>query len=129
MRIHHIGYYVPNIDKAVLGFKALGYYAEGNKTSDSERGINVLFINNGHIRIELIEKNSEKSDVDYWANGNGAIPYHICYEVSDVDKEIKELKKQKFIVIKKKNTAIALDNREVVFMYSKYAGFVELLDM
>lgn len=53
--------------------------------------------------------------------------YEICYEVSDITAKVEQLKERKFIVVKNREKACAIDNREVVFMYSKHGGLIELL--
>lgn len=45
---------------------------------------------------------------------NYACPYHICYEVSDITAKVEQLKERKFIVVKNREKACAIDNREVV---------------
>lgn len=44
----------------------------------------------------------------------------VCYEVSDITAKVEQLKERKFIVVKNREKACAIDNREVVFMYSKH---------
>ena len=127
MRIHHIGYFVPKIKNALECFKHLGFHAESEIIYDNERGINVIFISNGHSRIELIEKKEGTCKIEFLTKMNYACPYHICYEVSDITAKVEQLKERKFIVVKNREKACVIDNREVVFMYSKHGGLIELL--
>lgn len=94
---------------------------------DEERGINVLFLTNGENRIELIEKCTEESDVDFIAKGKRSMPYHICYEVNNMEESVDFLKQNRFIVIKKPSNAIAIQNRRVAFLYCKECGLIELI--
>lgn len=128
MEIHHIGYYVLNIKRAKNIFLIMGFTEEGEQIYDEKRGINVLFLTNGENRIELIEKCSEESDVDFIAKGNRPMPYHICYEVSNLEESVDFLKKNRFIVIKKQSNAMAIQNRRVVFLYCKDCGLIELVE-
>lgn len=82
---------------------------------------------NGHSRIELIEKKEGTCKIEFLTKMNYACPYHICYEVSDITAKVEQLKERKFIVVKNREKACAIDNREVVFMYSKHGGLIELL--
>lgn len=69
MKIHHVGYYVQDIKRARNIFSMMGFDEESEQIYDEERGINVLFLTNGENRIELIEKCTEESDVDFIAKG------------------------------------------------------------
>ena len=77
--------------------------------------------------LELIQPRDKESIVYKLLVKNGPSPYHICYEVNDIDTQIKLLKSQGYILVLKKEKAIAFDNRYVVFMYNKHIGLIELL--
>lgn len=102
MKIHHVGYYVQDIKRARNIFSMMGFDEESEQIYDEERGINVLFLTNGENRIELIEKCTEESDVDFIAKGKRFMPYHICYEVNNMEESVDFLKQNRFIVIKTK---------------------------
>lgn len=129
MLVHHIGYYVTDLDESKKLFESLGYVVEQDAVFDSQRGINVLFLVGDSIRIELIEiVDKLHSDIVYMQRHHGACPYHICYEVANIDLVIQELKERKFKVIKKKSKAMAIDNKNVVFLYHKNVGIIELVE-
>ena len=77
MKIHHVGYYVQDIKKARNIFSMMGFDEESEEIYDEERGINVLFLTNGENRIELIEKCTEESDVDFIAKGKRSIRHDL----------------------------------------------------
>ena len=106
----------------------MGFDEESEQIYDEERGINVLFLTNGENRIELIEKCTEESDVDFIAKGKRSMPYHICYEVNNMEESVDFLKQNRFIVIKKPSNAIAIQNRRVAFLYCKECGLIELVE-
>ena len=56
------------------------------------------------------------------------MPYHTCYEVVDIEVEIKKLKKNGYIQVSKTVPAIAFENRLVCFLYNKNIGLIELLN-
>ena len=128
MKIHHVGYYVLDIKRARNIFSMMGFDEESEQIYDEERGINVLFLTNGENRIELIEKCTEESDVDFIAKGKRSMPYHICYEVNNMEESVDFLKQNRFIVIKKPSNAIAIQNRRVAFLYCKECGLIELVE-
>lgn len=131
MLVHHIGYYVTDIQKSKEAFLYLGYTIEKDIVVDSKRGIKVMFLIGSNNRIELIEILNQvgNNDINFMKNTKYACPYHICYEVNDIDTSIEQLsKKQKFKVINKKSKAKAIDNKNVVFLYNKHTGIIELVE-
>lgn len=55
MLVHHIGYYVTDLEESKNKFECLGYRVEQDAVYDSQRGIKVLFLIGESVRIELIE--------------------------------------------------------------------------
>ena len=123
-KIHHIGYAVKNIEEASKIFGMLSYEIKSSIIEDIERNVKILFVENNLTLIELIQTlDAEiKSPLDFLFKkkfsfpGNG-IPYHICYSVNNIDKEIQNLNhKEHFILIQKKSKAPALGGRNVAFL-------------
>lgn len=129
MKIHHFGYLTTSIENSFKEFSQLGYTKVDKLYLDENRGIKIQFIRSvsGEL-IELIESASDKSVV------NGLLPnatnkiYHICYYTSDMEKSIKNLEKRGFFLISAPQPAVALNNSNVAFLLSKYAGIIELYE-
>ena len=128
MKIHHIGYAVKSIEKSLSVFQLLGFAKEGNVTHDRKRNVKIQFIRNDDIRFELVEPISTNSPVSKLLDKNGSMPYHFCLFSNDIDLKIKILRKERFILLKNKETAPAIDNKSVVFLYHKEIGLIELLE-
>lgn len=129
MFVHHIGYYVTNLEESKKKFECLGYVVEQSVVYDFQRGIKVLFLNGDSVRVELIEiVDREHCDIEHMRYNKGACPYHICYEVENIELAIEELKKQHFKIIRKKAKAKAINYRTVVFLYNKNVGMIELVE-
>ncbi|MCI8779900.1 MAG: VOC family protein [Lachnospiraceae bacterium] len=132
MKIHHIGYAVKNIEKSEISFQQLGYQSEGEMVVDYQRNVKILFMMNENYRIELVESyDTEKvSPVDKYLlhQKDTAVPYHLCYEVSDIDSKIGELRKEKFILVEFPNNAPAINNAKVAFLYKRTIGLIELVE-
>lgn len=79
-------------------------------------------------RIELIEPVDEKSPVYKILQKSGVTPYHICYEVENIQREIDRLKKEKFLPISKPVRAIAMNNKLICFLFNKNIGLIELVE-
>lgn len=129
MRYHHLGYVVPNIDKACNDFAILGYCVS-EVVDDLMRNIKIAFVRKEHISVELIAPINVGSPVDNILKKMGPSPYHICYEVSSIDESIECLKISGWTLIKKPEPAIAIEGEGaawVAFLYKKSSGLIELL--
>lgn len=128
MKVHHVGYAVKKIEKAASVFEELGY-VPGEVTEDSIRNIKIMFMENGTERIELVAPNGENNPVDVLLKNGGPAPYHICYEVTDIDSAVVQLKEKNWMVIKEKERAPAICGAPVAFLYNRHAGMIELVEI
>lgn len=78
--------------------------------------------------MELISPKDDTSPVCKNLQKNGVSPYHICYEVENLEGIMAELKKEKFLVVSRPVPAVAMGNRRVCFLYSKNVGLIELVE-
>jgi methylmalonyl-CoA/ethylmalonyl-CoA epimerase len=129
MIFHHIGIAVNNIENAKTLYEKLGY-----KISyiiiDSIQNVKLCFLDKSDSpTIELVSPIDDKSPVVTILKKNGAMPYHTCYEVVDIELEIKKLKKNGYVQVSKTVPAIAFENRKVCFLFHKATGLIELLEI
>ena len=92
--------------------------------------IRICFLNKaGMPRIELLAPIDENSPVNRILQTQGVTPYHICYEVDDLEQAMVVLRKElKFMKVSKSAPACAIDNRRVAFMFRKDVGLIELVE-
>ena len=130
MYIHHIGYAVNNMDEAILHFQKLGYVKEGEMRKDAEGGkMYVQFLLNQGTRVELVSPvGTEGSPVDNVIKTIGCTPYHICYEVQNMNEAIKFLKEENYKVIKTPEKTGVLLNYLIAFLYHKDMGVIEIVE-
>ena len=128
-RIHHIGYAVSSIKDSVRKFELLGYKTVGEVVNDVFRKVRILFLENTGIYIELIEPTSEDSPVKSLIEKNGPGTYHICYETEELEETANQLRKQGFKPITPLSAAPAIDDRRVIFLYSKECGLIVFLEV
>jgi len=128
MKVHHIGYAVKEIDEAVKKFRDLGYVVE-DKIEDESRKVVIAFARNNDVLVELVAPMGEGSPVDGILDKNGAAPYHICYEVHNIEEACKELKKEGWTVLIKPAPAPAINGALVVFLYNRIVGLIELVEI
>ena len=127
MQPHHVGYLVKSIEKAAACFEQLGYTREGDTVYDPYRDIDICFLSNGGYRVELVRAVSEKSVVYGLSKKVGVMPYHICYEVEDVQKEGAALREQGYLPMGEAAPAPAIGNVPAAFFYHRQLGIVELI--
>lgn len=128
MKVHHIGYAVKDINQSIIEFKNLGYKEIDKKQIDKKRNIEIQFMENGNYIVELISPIGDIASINNLLKKNGPIPYHICYEVVDIESKIKGFIDKGYILLEKPEEAIAIENKKVAFLYSKNIGVIEFLE-
>lgn len=126
--VDHIGYAVTNMDLAKEYFMALGFEFTENK-EDELRNVNVSVGSMGRydIKIELLSPIAgRKSPVDGYLQKLGSTPYHICYQVDDIDVSVEKLQNIGFTLLGFTAPSVPLGG-DVVFLYSPEIGIVELI--
>lgn len=128
LKVHHIGYLVKKIDKAMGEFGRLGYTAVSKVVYDDHRKIHICFMEKDGYRIELISPASNDSVVSGLLKKYKNSPYHICYETPDFETDLASLSGESFTAIDTPMPAPALQGRRVVFLVNPFLGMIELLD-
>lgn len=140
MRIHHIGYLVKNIHPAIEEFKKLGYsleeplYPQASSNTkgivfDEKRLINIAFLLNNTIRIELVQPVDKASPVYNLLKKYKNCPYHICYYSSNLEGDIKKLGKNGWTLFQAPEKAPAINNKLVAFLINSSVGMIELVEI
>ena len=129
MKIHHIGYLVKKLEKAQKQFETLGFMPMGENVYDEIRGIDILFMKNGDVVIELVCPVDEQSQVSGLVKRLGNSPYHICYETEDIERAVEELSGSGYVVVNPPKVAPAIDGRRVAFLMSASVGLIELVEI
>ncbi len=128
MKVHHIGYAVKKIEKAAEVFKSLGYTC-GEVKEDTLRSIKIMFAENGTERVELVAPIGSDTPVSGILKGSGPAPYHICYEVGDIEKSIEELSADGWMLVHAPLEAPAIGGAPVAFLYNRHIGMIELVEI
>ncbi len=58
----------------------------------------------------------------------GNSPYHICYEVDNLENAIEELGQKRFVLWEEPQIAPAIDDRRVAVLVNGQMGMIELLE-
>lgn len=128
MTIHHIGYLVKKLERARLAFEALGYSVEQEMVRDEFRKVDIVFLVKDGYRIELVSPYDPASVVAGLLARTGNSPYHVCYEVEDLDREVESLREAHYVVNSEPAPAPACGGARVAFLVHPYLGMVELLE-
>jgi methylmalonyl-CoA/ethylmalonyl-CoA epimerase len=127
MQYHHVGIACENINATAEHYEQMGY-TKHETIVDPLQNIKICFLSSPtNPMIELLAPVDEKSPVVQILAKNGTSPYHICYTVPDIKNAIKQLKRQRYVLISSAKPACALDNKEVAFLFHKDVGLIELL--
>ena len=127
MKINHIGYMIGE-QQAIESFIALGYQQKSAWADDVERGVWICFVEKDTYQVELIVPKDEQSTIYNMYKKLGNTPYHICYEVRDLEQTIIALKEQGYVLVQPRQKAIAFEGKSVAFLYSRKLGMIELLE-
>ncbi len=150
MRIHHIGYLIKNMDRAVLEFEQLGFVCEDlphddlncreetvsaeNKTApancvfDESRQCKIVFMKNDTYRIELVEPEDKNSPIYGLMKKYKNSPYHICYSTDNIETSISTLEESGWVLFEAPQPAPAINNCNVAFLMGAGIGMIELVE-
>ena len=128
-RFHHIGYVTDSIMDTAACYAALGYQPSP-VIEDKIQRVYICFLTKKNFpRIELVEPVDEKSSLYKLFKSNGVAPYHVCYEVDNIDEAADEMIDIKgYTLLFRPVEAIALDNRMICYLYRKETGYIELVN-
>ena len=129
LTFHHIGIACRNIDKSKAFYIDQGYTA-AITVHDPLQRVHVCFLEKqGAPRLELLEPVGDDSPVARTLATAGVTPYHLCYEVQDLDVAIAHLRtSRRFLLVNGPVPACAMEDRRVAFMFQKDTGLIELVE-
>ncbi len=94
-KIDHIGIAVKDLKKSIEQWKSYFKIEECSIEEIEERGIKLAQLKVGEgASIELISPLGEKSTLRNFLKNKGEGIHHICFKVQNIDKSVKELRKQ-----------------------------------
>lgn len=131
MKIHHVGYFVDDINASAVEFQNIGFSTLNDVVEDTARKINILFLeNNGYI-IELIQPMSDISPFYGLRKRYRNSPYHICYVTDNLIKEIEKMVNLcGYVLFLPPSPAPAISGcPNVAFLMNKHIGIIELVEL
>ena len=125
---HHVGIATKSIEKTALLYVEAGYRMQPT-VFDPRQNVKISFLEKqGSPLLELVEPVDDTSPVCNIINKVGVSAYHFCYEVSNIEESIAQLKEKKFVLLVKPVEAVAFNGRKISFLYHQDTGLIELLE-
>ena len=125
---HHIGIACRDIAKTQAFYLGQGYTASP-VVEDPLQHVRISFLEKeGAPRIELLEPLDDQSPVARTLATSGVSPYHMCYEVEDIEAAVNHLRGQRFLLVNGPVPACAMDDRRIAFLFQKNTGLIELVE-
>ena len=127
LKFHHIAIAVEDLEVTQNFYLKLGFKAS-EPIVDENQDVKLVFLRKEHHPLlELVNPNSEGSPIINTLRKVGVSPYHICYEVDDLQAALEYFRANKFIITRRPTEAIAFGGRLIAFVYSQATGLIELL--
>jgi len=131
LKINHIGIVVKNIEESIRYYETcFEFDFDGAIYEDAIQKVRIAFVNlpNQNLKFELLEPLTEDSPVMNALRKGGGLN-HICYEVQNIKQAIQSLLDSGNRLISGPTPAIAFQNRNIAFIYTKQREIVELLQV
>jgi methylmalonyl-CoA/ethylmalonyl-CoA epimerase len=125
---HHIGYAVHDIAVTAEYYVKAGFVLSEIQVDTTQNSYIAFLSKDAFPLIELVAPIDGNSPVVKTLDKMGVTPYHICYEVDDIDQSIAALEKKRFLPLFNPVEAIALNDRKICYLFNKDVGLIELLN-
>lgn len=126
--VNHIGYAVKDIQQTAKLYVDAGWELS-EVFEEKVQNTKIAFLKKkGFTTIELVAPLDEsKSPVDNILQNNGVAPYHICYDVDDIEKSVEDLYEEGFKPLFMPTPSIAMDNHNICYLYHMEIGLIEIV--
>lgn len=125
--IDHIGYAVRDIQETAAPYVAAGWELSEVYNEEVQHARIAFLRKEGMTTIELVSPLEGKSPVDRFLDNGGVQPYHICYIVEDVWETIEDLHDEGFVPLFMPVPSVAMENKEICYLYHEHVGLIEVV--
>jgi len=103
---------------------------DGNIYEDPIQRVKVTFLATGSESplMELVQPAADDSPVGSFLRERGGGLHHICYEVSDLEAQITELKSRGAMIVRRPKPAVAFQGRRIAWLLTTEKLLIELLE-
>jgi methylmalonyl-CoA/ethylmalonyl-CoA epimerase len=128
MSFHHVGVAVRSLDEALDTYCGVfGFERTSDPIEVEPEHVRVCFVRAGDVLIELVEGVGDESPVREIVERTGAGTYHICYQVDDLDRAIRELRARRCFPFKRFEVA-GQEPRRFAFLLTPDRHLFELCE-
>jgi methylmalonyl-CoA/ethylmalonyl-CoA epimerase len=131
LKLHHIGFVVFSIQESAEPFAlSVGATWDGKIVFDPVQKVHVTFFqghNPADPLIELIEPGGPESPVSQFLQRGGGL-HHLCYEVKDLDSQLRFCKAVGTRIIRPPVPAVAFGGRRIAWGITKKRLLMEFLE-
>lgn len=127
--INHIGYAVKEILLTAKPYMDAGWELSRIYEEKVQNTKIAFLTKKGFPTIELVSPlNDSKSPVDNILQNNGIAPYHICYDVDDIEQAVEDLYEENFKPLFMPIESVAMDNHKICYLHHMEIGLIELVE-
>src|ERR1700758_1026084 len=130
-RFHHTGFVVTSIAAVVESFCRAVRGSNWSETwHDPVQRVRVAFIYPSHPgdpSIELVEPAGPGSPVEKFLERGGGL-HHLCYEVENLDKTVRDGSPRGLTIIRRPQPAVAFDGRRIAWFLTREGLLIEYLE-
>lgn len=130
MKFHHLGIVVESIHLSAAQYQQFfGLEPISGVVTDAVQGVNVQFLaaEGGATSIELIEPLPGESPVRGALRKGGGLN-HVCFEVTDIEKSVRQADSEGVICVCPPVPAAAFEGRRIAFLFYRGIGLVEFVE-
>ena len=130
--LHHIGFVVSSIEEVAPKFAvSLAAPTATEIFEDPLQGVRVLFLSApSSVAIELVApapNAGSASPVKSFLNRGGGL-HHLCYEVSNLEQQIAEMRARKCLLLRPPKPAVAFGGRRIAWVMTAERLLLEYLE-
>jgi 4-hydroxyphenylpyruvate dioxygenase-like putative hemolysin len=127
-KLDHIGIAVDNLAESIRFFRLLGFEECSSVILDEIQKVQIIFMENLHLRIELVANTEKSTTVSPWLNVSKIHPYHFAFQVDNFSQAVLDLEKNGFKQIGEPQVAKAFNGSLIAFLISKELFLVEVIE-
>lgn len=125
--VNHIGYAVKDIQVTAELYVQSGWTLSPIYEEKVQHAKIAFLTKEGMPKIELVAPLEGESPVDNVLKKMSVTPYHICYDVEDIDQAVEDLYDEGFKPLFMPVESVAMDNHQICYLFHQHIGFIELV--
>jgi methylmalonyl-CoA/ethylmalonyl-CoA epimerase len=119
-KIDHIGIAVKDIKEVSKFYKDVFDCQTSEEMDVPERKLRIAFVEISGVKLEFLMPADKESVVAKFIEKRGEGIHHICFEVSDIEKTVSELK-SKGVELVDERPRLGVERRKIIFLQPKSA--------